>query len=358
MNSSRRTPKDETPAPLLAWACGFVSMLALGGAVLWTATARSGEGEADPVTATLDEVKAKVYASLDPLDVEGFEKLGPPKPGEWLSIYPEPVQPLETYKLQKPTRATPQRRTIVLKPLGTFSAERRPVLEAMRAYAEAFFQLPARIDPEVALTAPEGKPDLFRIVPMGNRHGSYDKQYDGERILTEVLKPRLPADAAVCLGITMEDLWADDLTYVFGLGSFKHRVGVYSLARYYPEFWGRRPLPGDDVKGLLRSCKVLNHETGHMFGLTHCVFYRCSMNGSNSLPETDAAPIHFCPVCHRKLAWNLRFDPLKRYGDLEAFYAKQGLSTEAEWIGQRRTRWKTLAAREARTADPEVEPGE
>ena len=89
------------------------------------------------------------------------------------------------------------------------------------------------------------------------------------------------------------------------------KVGVYSLCRYYPEFWGGKSKAEDEVTGLRRACKVLNHETGHMFGITHCVFYHCSMNGSNSLSETDTAPIHFCPVCQRKLSWNIGFAPLK-----------------------------------------------
>jgi bacterioferritin len=37
---------------------------------------------------------------------------------------------------------------------------------------------------------------------------------------------------------------------------------------------------------LRRSCKVLAHEIGHMFGLSHCVFFHCLMNGSNSLAES------------------------------------------------------------------------
>lgn len=37
------------------------------------------------------------------------------------------------------------------------------------------------------------------------------------------------------------------------------------------------------------------------------------MNGSNSLPESDSKPLHLCPVCLRKLCWNLRVDPVRRF---------------------------------------------
>jgi archaemetzincin len=32
--------------------------------------------------------------------------------------------------------------------------------------------------------------------------------------------------------------------------------------------------------------KVLTHETGHLFGLAHCVYFHCVMNGSNHLQKT------------------------------------------------------------------------
>ena len=103
----------------------------------------------------------------------------------------------------------------------------------------------------------------------------------------------------------MADLWSDNLNYVFGVGSFERRVGVYSLCRYFPAFWKAKPRPGDEQRGLRRACQVLNHETGHMFGLMHCVLYKCSMNGSNSLADADSAPLEYCPVCHQKLLWNI-----------------------------------------------------
>ncbi|MCZ7648818.1 MAG: archaemetzincin [Planctomycetota bacterium] len=296
-----------------------------------------------------DEVKSQVFARLDPLDAAGFTRMGRPRPGEWLSSFRESPQPMELYRMQRPVRPTPERRTIVLQPLGEFTPGQRKVLESMREYAEVFFQLPARL--ERTMPFPRGdealEEQLVRIVPVGQRHGSYDRQYRAETILDRMLKTHLPADAVVYLGITMEDLWASNLAYVFGLGSFKDRVGVYGLCRYYPEFWGRARGPGDELKGLHRSCKVLNHEAGHMFGLSHCVFFHCSMNGSNSLPETDAAPIHFCPVCQRKLAWNIGYDPLKRFDALEAFYRAQGLSEDADWMKARIGNWKNLLDKQA-----------
>jgi archaemetzincin len=59
---------------------------------------------------------------------------------------------------------------------------------------------------------------------------------------------------------------------------------------------------------------VLEHETGHMVGLAHCIYFNCLMNGSNHLAESDRRPLHLCPVCLRKLQWSIGFDVVARYG--------------------------------------------
>jgi len=291
-----------------------------------------------------ETLKTLVWDSVLAPDAKGFRRMGPPSAGEWLFTNKEKPQSLDNYKVTTRIRPTPTRRTIVLQPLGQIDAEKMKLVESLREYAEIFFQLPVRIAEPIAIDVP-GK-NIYRTVPAGHRHGPWDKQYSSEKILSEILVKRLPEDAIVYLGITMEDLWAGDLNYVFGIGSLQERVGVYSLCRYFPDFWGEKPGANSARVGLTRSCKVLNHEAGHMFGLTHCVFYYCSMNGSNSLHETDLAPIHFCPVCHRKLLWNMGFDPEKRFTGLHDFYAKNGMKEDAEWLVERTKNWRAVMERE------------
>jgi len=286
----------------------------------------------------------RTYETILPLDEKGFQRLPPPKPGEWLAHYREEPQSLERYKMRATIRPSPDRRTIVLQPLGTFDNEGTQILQLMKEYAEIFFQLPARVEP--ALAWDESIPKLTRQLPVSRRVGRYSKQYDGETIMDSFLKQRVPTDAAVYLGITLEDLCTSDTNYVFGVASFKDRVGIYSLARYFPEFWGLPRVEDSTTKALRRACKVLNHETGHMFGVSHCVFFRCSMNGSNTLEETDRAPAHFCPLCQRKLMWNIGYNPLKRFKELQTFYAKNKLDDEAEWMTQRIENWKKIEEQE------------
>ncbi|KPJ81179.1 MAG: hypothetical protein AMS17_19795, partial [Spirochaetes bacterium DG_61] len=123
--------------------------------------------------------------------------------------------------------------------------------------------------------------------------------------------------------------------FVFGQASLRERVGVFSFARYDPAFYGEART--DEYYRLLlhRSCKVLAHETGHMFGLYHCIYYHCLMNGSNHLKESDARPMHLCPVCLRKLHYSIGFDIAGRYHELARFYKTTGFEKEAGWINNR-----------------------
>jgi archaemetzincin len=301
-----------------------------------------GDGD-DPITAAEEqwrlEAKQQVYASIRPVEAIDFAKLQPAKPGEWLSVHNEPPQTMEKYKLATRVRPTEKRTTIVLQPLGEVDESFKKTLAAMCEYAHAYFQMPARVAEPLPLKIDDAEKPFRRLLPVGNRHGIYDHQFNADLIIDDLLARKVPDDAVVYLGITMEDIWTSDLHYVFGLGTLDKRVGVYSLVRFYPEFWGNERKAGDDVIALRRACKVLNHETGHMFGLTHCVFFRCTMNGSNSLTETDGAPVHECPLCQRKLQWNIGYNPAKRFEALRAFYEKNKLAPEAEWLAARMKHW-------------------
>src|SRR2546430_8733165 len=72
-----------------------------------------------------------------------------------------------------------------------------------------------------------------------------------------------------------------------------------------------------------------------MFGLAHCTFFNCLMNGSNHLAESDRRPLHFCPVCLRKLQWSIGFDVLQRYQALEQVSRADGFADEADWLSRR-----------------------
>ena len=81
---------------------------------------------------------------------------------------------------------------------------------------------------------------------------------------------------------------------------------------------------------------IATHETGHILALKHCVAFQCNMNGANSISETDRHPLHFCPVCLRKLLWNLDAQPDAYLSDLEKFFHDQPLDQESAWYASAR----------------------
>ena len=257
-----------------------------------------------------------------------YEKLPDPRPGDWRAEHPEPVQSFSDYIGSGPNRPRQVRKWIILQPLGTMTEEARGRLDTLREFLGLYYGLPVRTEAWTAMTNVRGRERDFA--------GRSFRQYLTDDILYKLLLPRVRIGTFALLGVTMEDLYPEDSwNYVFGQASLAHRVGVYSLVRFYPEFWGEERTEAAERLGLRRSLQILVHETGHMFGVHHCQTYACVMNGTNSLAETDARPIHLCPECLKKFRWNIGFDPVERYRDLKAFYERHGLTAEAGWVEKR-----------------------
>jgi archaemetzincin len=276
-----------------------------------------------------------------------YHKMDPPRPGDWKAAHPEPVQSFRQYVASRPNRPTPARHTLVLAPLGTFSPEAAKRTEPLREYLETYYTLPVSAAPPAPL-----KGVTSRQRRWGDRRVT---QYLTGDILGKVLPPRVDRGTFSLLAVTMEDLYPEDSwNYVFGQASLADRVGVYSLVRFYPEFWGEPAGPEAERRGLKRSLATLVHETGHMFGVHHCQTFDCVLNGSNSLAESDRRPLHLCPECLKKFRWNIGFDVPGRYEALRAFYEKHGFEAEAAWVAKRLAECRADPA--ARPAAPPGRP--
>ena len=168
--------------------------------------------------------------------------------------------------------------------------------------------------------------DAWRVHPQWGM-----KQILSTFVLDKMLKPKRPDDTVALLCLTTTDFWpGKGWNFVFGQASLSERVGVWSMARY-----------GDPQKdeeayqlALLRTLKVATHETGHMFGIQHCVWYHCGMNGSMSLPATDAGPLTFCSECAAKLWWAIGSSSEKWMNSLTEFAERQQLKAEAKFWNQ------------------------
>ena len=72
------------------------------------------------------------------------------------------------------------------------------------------------------------------------------------------------------------------------------------------------------------------HEIAHMFGMKHCFYYECTMNGSNGPFEgVQVRNRTLCPVCLTKLQINAKFDAKERYERLQEVCEKLGFVDEA-----------------------------
>lgn len=262
----------------------------------------------------ISKLSAAQKAMLDDTD---FDEIPAPGPSDWLANHEENGQTFRQYMMGQPNVPDQVRNKLYLQPLGDFQKANGPDLASVKDYAERFFQMPVVIRPAVPIDG----------LPIKSRVGA-DRQK--QMLSTDVLEwcsGELPDDAFCILAITMIDLYPQESwNFVFGQASLRHRVGVYSFARYSD--------PSEAVV-LRRSCRVLAHETGHMFGIKHCIFFSCLMNGSNHLGESDRQPLHLCPVCLRKMQTAIGFDGEKRLGQLKEFADKVGWKPESKWLDGR-----------------------
>ncbi|MBW2732075.1 MAG: hypothetical protein JRH20_06745 [Deltaproteobacteria bacterium] len=214
---------------------------------------------------------------------QAFTRLGEPYPGDWLFSFQEPGQTIHEYGWQRPNHPIPeQRETLHLLPFDDLHSSQRALIAPLRRHTALFFGVKVAVLPKRQV--------------LGRFYDKDRQQYDADRIVRH-LAQKVPINS----------------------------LGIYSLARFGKE---RGPL-------LKRALKLSAHEIGHMFGLKHCVFYECVMNGVNSRAEMDRSPLHLCPVCLSKLQWNVKFDAVQRYRGLARFYREEGLEQEAAFAEAR-----------------------
>lgn len=135
-----------------------------------------------------------------------------------------------------------------------------------------------------------------RLSPLPDAAFAYDEhrsQYSSSLILKE-LAQSLPPGVGRLVGITEYDIFIPMLKFVFGQAQLGGTTALISLARLRQEFYG---MPPDEELMTIRLRKVVVHELGHTFGLTHCSDARCVMILSTNLEQLDAKLDAFCESC-------------------------------------------------------------
>jgi archaemetzincin len=261
-------------------------------------------------------------------DYTAFEPMPAPGPEDWLARHPEKPQSFQDYLRADRNVPNPQRHVIYLLPVGVFPAT-APRLSQLAEIVHAFFMLEVRTLPAVNVG------DVTATTRVNE--DTKKRQLLAPEVLGW-LKKRLPDDAFGLVALTMEDLYPrPSWNFVFGMASLTERVGVQSFARQDPAFFGEPRADGWKALAQRRATWTLAHEISHMFGLTHCTYWRCIVAGSNSQEEADRSPLHACPVCLRKLYSAIKFDPAAREDALAAVFGRLGIDDEAAWSAARAT---------------------
>lgn len=303
--------------------CLMVLVLLLVGVVLAKFIV-PGVGERGAAVGSLRGLPVEMKRAL--MDSGEFSPIPQPGLGDWLSQHEEPGQTYPQYVRSRPNIPVGMRRILYIQPIGEFDPKTAPSLQVLQEYTEAYYY-PMKVEVLPCIKAGGVK----------SRMNGGKKQFLTTDIL-DMMKRNLPARAYSVLAVTMTDLYAGEKwNFVFGQANTRRRVGVFSFARYHPSWRGEKVGDAKAVKVLVlrRAAKVMTHETGHMFGIKHCVHYHCNMNGANHLAEADATPMHLCPVCLRKMQHAVKFSPVGRYQKLLAFYKKYDLVEEEKWVRAR-----------------------
>lgn len=127
-------------------------------------------------------------------------------------------------------------------------------------------------------------------------------QYHSTAVLAHLMR-HVPDEAFRVLGVTDVDLFVPQLNFVFGEATVEGQVGIISLHRLRPEFYGEIPDAG--IFGE-RAAKEAVHELGHTFGLRHCSDSECVMYFSNTIVDTDRKSACFCDIHAGLLEHRLR----------------------------------------------------
>lgn len=254
------------------------------------------------------------------------ERKKPAEAGDWLERYGsvEYGQTFDEYIRSRP-RVCEKYTSLYVLPLGKFSESEEPLIAAVVEALGRCFGMPTTLLAEHP---------LVNVPEWGERqNGEGRRQLGTQYILEKVLPPQLPADAAALLSLTKIDLWpGQGWNYVFGMAALDNRVGVWSTAR----FGNPDGSEAERRQFFRRLLKIALHETGHMYGITHCIAYECGMNGMNNLAEGDRQALEFCPECQAKLWWTCDYPPEKRFAQLQEYYQRQGFTAEANYYTQAR----------------------
>ena len=246
-------------------------------------------------------------------------KIPKPQQGDWLKDHRETGQSLTKF-LKAGLRISPHGHfnTVAVVVLG--DGIDKNILKGIKLFLSAYYQLNVEIIGPVSIDSLI-KNNKVRTRINSDTHKIQLYCEDSERAVTNIVNSNreLCRNVVATIGLTMTDLTpGDGWNFVYGQASLTEGHAIVSMARFSPEFTCESISSDDEINKLIlqRTCKVLAHELGHVFGLRHCIYHHCLMVGVNHVGELLTQPLLECPVCLNKLIHSFGWNLVKRYSDI------------------------------------------
>jgi len=238
-----------------------------------------------------------------------FSRLRKPSPGDWLDEHEESGQTFPSFvKLvkSKSARTRPPSKTcdtILLVPIGSSSksALSSQFIAHLLKSCQAFFH-------PLKVAIFEETMNLKTVERRENEFGQ--KQYLLSDLYTLInTKTSRLHNVYTRLGVTFEDIYpSDDFNFVYGQALPFEKVGVFSFSRHSPAFGKSDPPPltkAQTLSWLEGAVRTMCHENLHLLGLTHCIYFKCLINGNNGPGDSAGHCENLCPCCLRKFMFSL-----------------------------------------------------
>ena len=140
---------------------------------------------------------------------------------------------------------------------------------------------------------------IKKFITPPEAFNSERRQYDAGKLISFLNKQEGLAKFDIVIALIDEDIYYENMNYVFGLAAVKSGRIIISTYRLKFDYSMTRTTTPEVFRE--RFFKELLHELGHLLNLPHCPNRKCAMSFSSTLMEVDEKLPMLCEHCRGKL---------------------------------------------------------